>query len=377
MARPLKPSFASPRVVVIGAGLMGLWPAVHLAEAGCAVTVLEAGKPARGASWAAAGMLAPASEAGEGATDTPSILGAFGIHSLALWRDWAGRFDSAGHDICWRPSGSLQSAFDEDGVQTLERRRRAALALGMTARMLSADTARRLEPELADGLHAALLIEDEASVDPRLVLTALQALLADAGGALQSGVMVKAVESSGGALRICCADGRRLAADKVVLATGFAAGAVAGMEELVQRIAPVKGQMLALATGAKLGPVIRDARAYIVPRGHGRVVIGATSEPGKADNSTDDETIAGLHRGAAAVVPVLARASIAERWAGVRPHSRDGLPLIGALGVPGVFANCGHYRNGVLLAPASAAMLSALVLEQQGSPFDEALRPAR
>ncbi len=377
MAVAAKPSFARPRVIVIGAGLMGLWPAVMLAEAGCAVQVLDANGNTGSASRAAAGMLAPASEAAEAGRENTSILDAFAMHSLALWRDWAARFEAAGRDICWRPFGALQSAFDADAVRQLERSHRAARALGTAPRFLDAKQARQMEPALADGLRAALLVEEEASVDPRLVLATLQAMLFAAGGRLQDGVRVGAIEPAGNAVRVRCVDGRTLDAERVVLAAGHGAGAITGADQLAGRLAPVKGQMLMLKSAAPVRAVIRDARAYIVPRGEGRVVIGATSEPGMADCHTDARAIARLHRGAAAVIPALADARLLACWAGVRPQSCDGLPCIGALDTPGLYANGGHYRNGVLLAPASAALITALVLEQENGRFAKAFSPAR
>ncbi len=376
MAVSAKPSFARPRVIVIGAGLMGLWPAALLAEAGCTVHVLEAGAAARGASWAAAGMLAPASEAAEAGHESASTLDDFSLHSLALWRDWAARFDAAGQDICWRPFGALQTAFGEAGMHQLQRNSRAASALGLTPQVLDAHKARQMEPALADGVRGALFIKEEASVDPRLVLTALRALLADVGGRVQTGVRVRALARSGRGLQVLCRNGDALDADAVVLAAGFAAGAIDGAG-LAGRLAPVKGQMLALQTEAPVRAVIRDARAYLVPRGKGRMVIGATSEPGLADDGTDARTLARLHQGAAAIVPALKDAKMTACWAGVRPQSRDGLPLIGALDVPGLYANCGHYRNGVLLAPASAALIRALVLDEDAGAFARAFAPAR
>ncbi len=369
--------FAHPRVLVIGGGFMGLWPAALLAQRGCAVTVLEADKSCTGASWAAAGMLSPASEAGEGQS-AASVPDTFGAHSLALWQDWAARFGNAGQGVCWRPFGGLLCAFDDAGLERLERTKRAALALDLNPINLTPDEALGLEPSLSHNILAGLQIANEASVDPRLVLKALEAFLQSAGGAVHYQCRALRIEPHNDALRIICAEGQVFEADRIILAAGFQAGQIDGVGELDKYLHPVKGQMLALETpDDPVRSVIRDERAYIVPRGNGQTIIGATSEPGQDDDKVHAADIVRLHQGAAAVIPALADARRLVSWAGVRPQSIDGLPIIGPLALCGVFANCGHYRNGIVQAPASAAMLCAMILGDDPGLFADAFRPSR
>ncbi len=369
--------FACPRVLVIGGGLMGLWPAALLAQRGCAVTVLEAGKKSIGASWAAAGMLAPASEAGE-RLEPAAVLDAFAVHNFGLWKDWAARFEDAGHDICWRPFGGLLSAFDEAGLQRLERTSTAASVLDLKAARLNAVAMIAREPALCRKVLAGLLITEEASVDPRLVLTALKALLDNAGGAVRYNQQVVGIEQHNGILRVVCANGQAFEADRIIVAAGFWAGKIEGVGELKAALRPVKGQMLALeAPDNPVRCVIREVRAYIVPRGNGQIVIGATSEPGLEDVDTHTIDIARLHAGAAKIIPVLARCQRLGSWAGVRPQSIDEQPMIGPLSLPGVIATCGHHRNGVLLAPASADMVCAMIMDEEPGVYADAFLPGR
>lgn len=367
-----------PRILVIGGGLMGLWPAAILAQKGCAVTVLETNARATGASWAAAGMLAPASEAGE-LQDDPGSLGRFGAHSLGLWKGWAKRFARAGHEVCWRPFGALLSAFDEQGLQRLERTHRAAMALDLHPEAISIEAARRHEPALSAKAIGALGIAGEASVDPRLVMQALQAMLQHHGGRILFNHRVVEINLRPNGVHLRCRDDQLLEADQVILAAGFQAGTIKGVETMAAQLHPVKGQMLELSVPDNpVHAVMRDSHAYLVPRGAGRMVIGATSEPGLTDAQTHNEAIAALHARAAKVVPALAQACIIDRWAGVRPQSVDGLPIIGPLEASGrLFANAGHHRNGILLAPASAQMLCDMMLDQKVGPFAAPFSPAR
>jgi glycine oxidase len=357
---------------------MGLWPAALLAQQGARVTVLEAGSALQGASWAAAGMLAPASEAGE--TDVvEGPMPAFGAHSLSLWHDWVKHFAVAGQDINWRPFGAVLSAFDEAGMARLERTERAAAALELAPKPLTPEAARRLEPALSAQVRCALHIPGEASVDPRRVLAALQIMLAEAGGKLFLSHKVVAVTPDQGGVHVRCANGAKFVADRVLVAAGFLSGSIDGIEAFAGQLQPVKGQMLALAVPQNpVHAVMRDAHAYIVPRGDGRMIIGATSEPGKYDVATDETTISNLKARAVAVVPTLEQARITDCWAGVRPQSRDGLPILGPISPCGrVLAHCGHHRNGVLLAPASAQITADLILEKDPTPFAAAFSPAR
>ena len=357
---------------------MGLWPAVFLARKGAHVTVLEAARAPQGASWAAAGMLAPASEAGE-TDEAAGPMQAFGAYSLSLWHDWAKSFAAAGQDINWRPFGAILSAFDDAGLERLERTQRMAETLGLGPQRLNLAAAHRLEPALSAQVRGTLHIPGEASVDPRRVLAALQVMLAEAGGRVVVNHKVVAITQAQGGVRVRCANGTVFTTDRVLVAAGFLTGAIEGAGALAAYLQPVKGQMLALDVPQNpVRAVMRDAHAYIVPRGDGRIIIGATSEPGISDIATDETTIANLKANAVTVVPALMQARITDCWAGVRPKSVDGLPIIGHLWDDGrVLVHCGHHRNGVLLAPASAEIMADLILEKDPAPFAAAFSPAR
>jgi glycine oxidase len=127
-------------------------------------------------------------------------------------------------------------------------------------------------------------------------------------------------------------------------------------------IRPVKGQMLAVvARRGLLRHVVRGPDVYLVPRSDGRVLIGSTEEDAGFDKRVDPDTVQRLHQAAAILVAELGEARMLEAWAGLRPTSADGLPVLGRGMFEGYFVACGHFRNGILLAPITARLLAQMV----------------
>ncbi len=369
------------KIAVIGGGLMGLWPALDLAQAGASVAVFEAADAPRGASWAAAGMLAPLGEAIEGAGASAG-LPAFGVYGLECWRQRAAVFARAGLDIGWRAKGSLLLGAPDAAAGLYAEWAQKAAGLGLEAHVLDGAALHRKAPHLAKNFKAGLWVPGEASVDPRLVLSALRAMFTAAGGVYQSGCAVTRLRIRGG--KVCgvmLADGTAFDADSVIVAAGYESGAIEGVP--VEPLIPVKGQMLALCVPPEGVPdaVIRAEGAYIVPRSGapGRVIVGATSAPHCADSHIDPQVSEDLRSKAIAVLPDLAKAKVLSSWSGVRPRFADGRPRIGpchgANAPQGLYVNAGHYRNGVLQAPASAQILSALIMGAADGPFAKDFYP--
>jgi glycine oxidase len=235
---------------------------------------------------------------------------------------------------------------------------------------LSAADVKREDRAITGQIQGGLLLEGDRQVDPQLVLQRLAAALGRAGVGIRYGRMVERV-IVGRDLQM--PDGDRF--DHLVLATGAAAlprfvgargeAVETGLPELV----PVKGQMLALAPveGAPKH-VIHTKDIYIAPKSRW-ILVGATSERGKSDTTIDAATIASLKASAAALASALDMAPEVIAWAGVRPGTPDDQPLIGETGIPGVFAALGHYRNGVLFAPATAEIVAEMAIDAKVSPF--------
>ncbi|MDZ7627100.1 MAG: glycine oxidase ThiO [Parvularculaceae bacterium] len=348
----------SPDIVIAGGGVIGLMTAYALAREGARVTVIDAGAPS--ATAAAAGMLAPSFES---ALHAGAALERFARSSLARWRAIAPEItETAEVAIDFRTNGILSVAFDDDDA--------ARFPEDMTGGVrLSVREARALEPALSPAIAGAWFADGDGQVDPRALLRALPAAIARHGGRLVRGKRVAAIDTAHGAVAgVRLSSGERMGAGVVILATGAAIAAFSALP--AGAIFPVKGEAVALATGEGApAHVIRTRSAYLCPKADGRVIVGATQRPHDRSLTTDAERIDALKSGAARAAPALTAAAEIERWAGLRPATADGSPVIGPApeGPAGLFHALGHYRNGVLLAPATAAALMNLILKGEGA----------
>ncbi|MFN0023636.1 MAG: NAD(P)/FAD-dependent oxidoreductase [Parvularculaceae bacterium] len=362
-----------PDVIIVGGGVIGLTTAYALVAANMRVTVIDSGAPS--ATNAAAGMLAPSFER---ALSASLAHDAFARASLDRWRDFAPLIeDESGVAIDFRQTGILSVAFADETAGAFPEDLQGG-------ERLSGDEARALEPALSDEIAHASFAPGDGQIDPRALLRALEAALTRRGAAILRGVRVAAVEAKSGALsRVALSTGETIGAGAAVLATGASIDG-AGMLA-AGAVFPVKGEALALARiGGAPRHVIRTRSAYLCPKAAnplmaGRVIVGATEIPCDRSLAPDDVRIEALKAGAARAAPALARAAEIERWAGLRPATADGLPIIGRApeGPSGLFYALGHYRNGVLLAPATADALTRLIVSGKAGEDIAAFSPAR
>ncbi len=351
----------SPEVAVVGGGVVGLGVAWRLAEAGRRVVVLERGRVGRGATWAAAGMLAPSAELGFEELD----LYALGRESLRRWPAFARDLrQSSGIDVGYRDEGTLVVADDRDSARALRRLFAFQQEHGARVEWLTGDEAADLEPLLSPRLPAAIHSPDDHQVDNRALAEALHRAAERAGVAIREDAPVESIEPDATSPALVLADGERVEARVVVLAAGAWSASVGGLAP-APPVRPVKGQMLSLRLdperGLDLRHVVRGPDAYLVPKPDGRLVVGATSEEVGHDTAV---TAGGLYRileGAVEVVPGVEEMEVVETWAGLRPASRDHAPLLGASAHAGVVYATGHYRHGILLAPVTAEEVAAEV----------------
>jgi glycine oxidase len=340
-------------VAVIGAGIIGLAVAWAARARGLSVELLDRGEPDAATSHVAAGMLAPATEADPGERE----LLVLGLRSARAWPAFAARLRAAsGIDVGLRECGALVVARDRDEAEALERERSAHELLGVETTRLTPSEARSLEPALAPALRAALHAAGDHAVDPRLACAALEHACTRAGVTLRRGVEV--------------GHASELAADQIVVAAGAWSGAF-GDEP---RVRPVKGQSLRLRDPGGPGlltRIVRFAGGYLVPRGDGRYVLGATVEERGFDTTMTAGAIHELLRDASELVPGVLELEVEETIAGLRPGTPDNAPVIGrSLRDPRVVWATGHYRNGVLLAPVTAELVaSELAREPVAHPF--------
>jgi glycine oxidase len=350
------------RVVIVGAGVIGLMCAVRLAKAGARVTVLEAEAEhpdlfGPGASVAAAGMLAPLSE-------EASRHDLLAMASLDLWREWQAGAEWADGV---RFEGGVFAAASAEGASAMVQR---TTQLGRSASPLSSAQFRKRTAFHAK-LENAVFLEDEATADPFRVLSGL-AMQARAHGVIienhadVANVTATAARTHGG---------RVYEADIIVLATGaWATDRLIAAAPVLGRIRPGKGHLVAVELENALAPNLRAPGFYIAQRRED-VVLGATLEFDRYDRRIDRERVAELLAAAEAVLPGEVH-DAGRAWAGIRPMSPDGWPLIGASG-EGLFVAAGHSRNGWLLAPITAEIISAYVFGAEIPPEWAALSPQR
>jgi glycine oxidase len=366
-------------LLVVGGGVIGMAIAWRARQAGMAVTLLERDRPGEGASRVAAGMLAPVAEA-EFGTAGRGLL-ELGLRSLGRWPSFAAELeDASGTPVALGEQGTLLVARDADDARELERQLEFRGSLGLEVRRLRASQARALEPALAPTLRLALEAPGDRSVDPRRVLGALERACRSAGVAIRAHAPVAelALESDQGsehglrATGVLLEGGERVAATHVVLAAGAWSERLGGLPAAARvPVRPVKGQTLRLRDPAGPGLLTRVLRfrgGYLVPRGDGRYVLGATVEERGFELSATAGGVYELLRDAHELVPGISELEIEELSVGLRPGTPDNVPAIGEAGVGGLLWATGHYRNGILLAPLTAELVSRVLDGDGGDP---------
>jgi len=336
-------------IVIIGAGVAGLGIGWRLLQAGSRVTILERAQPGMGASWAAAGMLAVTAEL-EDATHPERVLA---LRARALWPSFAaGLEEASGRSVFFSSHGALLLAADAAELEAMRPRADGELAI------VGSDEARALVP-LLDPAVGGLWSPHEAHVDNRALGEALTIAFLKAGGVLYPNEAGVRIEEQGGRVSGVQSPYRRYPAEAVLIA----AGAWSGLLDAIP-IEPVKGEMIALMPpepGLLPGPVVWGEGVYCVPR-HGHLLIGATVEEAGFDTSTTAAARDHLWSRAAKLLPAVAGWSLVDHWAGLRPKSADGLPLLGPTRDAGLFVASGQYRNGILFTPAIAQDMADLIL---------------
>jgi glycine oxidase len=357
-------------VAVAGGGAIGLAVAWRAAQRGLRVVVLERDRLGEGTSAVAAGMLAPTTEA----SPAERRLLELGLASLAAYPAFVEELRTAsGLDPGYLPCGSLLVARDADEAEALEREYEMRRELGLSVRRLRPTEARRLEPGLAPTVRLGLEIADDHAIDPRRLTAALAEACDRAGVVLRTGAAIDSVELDAGRVRgLRLAGGELVQAERVVIAAGAWSESIGGLPERARvAVRPVKGQILRLHDPAGPGllqRVLRMQGGYLVPRGDGRYVLGATMEERGFDTSVTAGAVFELLRDAIELVPAVAELVIDELSAGLRPATPDSLPAIGPGELPGLYWATGHYRNGILLAPVTAELVaSALAGERVGA----------
>jgi glycine oxidase len=363
----------APDVVVAGGGAIGLASAWRVAQTGATVTVVER-SPDRGASYAAAGMLAPVGEAMWG----EERLLELNLRSAALWPSFARELEEAsGRRIGYLTSGALLVGLDAGDRAVLEDLHRFQAHLGLPVSWCSGSEARQLEPLLAPAVRCGILAEGDHQVDPRQLLQALRAACAAAGVATVEATVERVSVEDERVRGVVLAGGEQLACASLVLATGCWSGGIAGLPPAATpNVRPLKGQILQLAgppAAPLLGRVLRcvagGRSCYLLPREDGRLVLGSTSEEKGFDTTVTAGAVYEL-RGNTELVR-------REAHAGLRPATIDNLPIVGRAGVEGLVLATGHGRNGILLTPLTAHLVRSFLTGEERPDWAAACDPAR
>jgi len=345
--------------IVVGAGIVGLSLAIELNKLGLRVLVVDKGEPGREASWAAGGMLC------DFPAETPLALRELASASAGMYPEFVRELeDASGLEIDLRSVGTLVLSHVETGLRPVS----AGQSPATTPAYALPRPLAELEPALRilDGAEHGLtpLFVKERCVDPRHLSAAAIAAARHRGIDFASGDRVLAVEVANGKASGVRTNKTQFAAGMVVNCAGAWAGQI-GPHPFPTR--PVKGQMLCVAMPQKelvrhvVRTVGRTSDVYLIPRSDGRMLIGATAEEAGFDKQTVPETIQRLRQSALDLVPKLVDARILEAWAGLRPGTPDGLPILGATPTRGYFVATGHFRDGILLAPVTAKVMGRVI----------------
>jgi glycine oxidase len=377
---PDAPSSDRPDVVVVGGGCIGLATAWRAAGAGLRVTVVDP-HPGAGASWAAAGMLAPVTEVHYGEEALLHLNLASAERYPAFVDELEQEAETA---VGYRRCGTLFAAVDGSDRAVLEELHQFQQRLGLEAQLLSGRQCRALEPMLAPGIRGGILAPEDHQVDSRRLTPALRAAAVRRGVTIRQCAVAEVVVADGRAAGVRLEGGELLLAGAIVLAAGCWSSSIPGLPpDAVPSVRPVKGQVLYLRgptdpplLSRNLRGVAEGSHVYLVPRDDGRVVVGATVEDRGFDTTVTAEAAYTLLRDAHELVPGVLELELAETRAGLRPGSPDNAPLLGPSALPGLIMATGHHRNGVLLTPvtadAVATYLSTGRLEDHVLPFSPA-----
>ena len=365
-------------VIIIGGGIIGLSLSIALRKRGATVLVVERGEPGREASYAAGGMLV------DSPLETPPALQSLATASAGMYPEFTHELEvESGMKVDLRDFGTIL-------FLSREHLRHPALT-SPQMRPTAASTAEleQLEPELRKAvfddsemesfrqeyrveqsvdeikeffraIRGRALYLKEQSVDPRALSTAAFKAAKNRGVDFSSGDPVTAADVTDGRVIGVTTAKTSFRAGKLVICAGAWSGQI-GPRPIPTR--PVKGQMLCLVRYPRnlLKHVIRTPDVYLIPRSDGRLLVGATVEEAGFDKRTDPPTIQRLHRAALTLVPKLADAKILEDWAGLRPGTPDNLPILGATEIHGYYVATGHFRDGILLAPITAQVMSDVI----------------
>ena len=344
-------------VAVVGGGIIGCLTACYLKQLGADVTVIERGETGRESSWAGAGILCPIHP-----WLYPDSFSHLVNSSLAMYPDLQARLnEETGISIEWERSGLLIPFFDDDKSDHWQAAIEWSNRFGWKVEELDSFDSLKHEPVLSNRVQKSLLWPEVGQLrNPRL-LAAVRVWMGQLGvETVEHAEVTGLLINDGSVSGVQCADGRKIEADQVLLASGSWCGELARQMGFELPVQPVKGQIVLLkGEPGLMHAIVKHDDAYFVPRMDGRILVGASMEYVGFERGTTDEVIDQLMASMCSIAPGLKGLEVEQKWMGFRPGSPDGMPFLGPVAsIPGLWVASGHYRNGVALAPITAEIMS-------------------
>jgi len=362
-----------PDCLIIGGGLIGMLTARELALAGLQVSLLERGQTGRESSWAGGGILSPLYP-----WRYNEAISALAHYSQAVYPDLVNALmNETGLDVEWRQSGLLMPDCPD-----VELAIQWANQHDIELHHIGHDDVVSMAPELSANVSksGAVWMPQIAQVRNPRIAAALRKSIEKLGVKVLTNTEVKQISLHAGKVDgVTLVTGEKVLADRIVLANGAWSAGLLENIGLELPVSPVRGQMLLYKTPPEMiKHIILNQDRYVIPRRDGRVLVGSTLEYAGFEKQTTATARAELEAEAQRIVPALADFPIEAHWAGLRPGSPDGVPFIGACPeAQGLYLNTGHFRYGVTLGPASAAMLTSIILETKFALSPTAYAPSQ
>jgi glycine oxidase len=348
-------------IAVVGAGVIGLSIAWRLARRGLSVAVFDRAQSGTGTSLAATGMLAAAAEHEPGGEDLLMLA----LESQRLWPQFRSELEAdSGLSIGYRSEGTLVVALGRDEVERMRFRFEHQQRAGLDTRWLRGIEVRALEPGLRPSVAAGIACDGDHQVDPRLLIPALVHALQSRGGRLFENCPVTSLEISGGRISGLVTAAGICQARTVIVANGVWAADILLPQCIDIPLRPLKGQALALKTTRQtstLSRVVWTEQIHLAPKSDGRLIVGSTMEDAGFNAAITAGGALALLEGVHRALPSSEEMEIETIWSGFRPTTDDDSPILGTTGIRGLLIATGHHRNGILLAPVTAAALEEFV----------------
>jgi glycine oxidase len=350
-------------VLVVGAGLIGSSIAWLLSKAGCRVVLIDAGSFGGEASAAAAGMLAPGGEHRE-----PSPAARFAIESLAMYPTFVRQLEKeSGLSIDYRKCGAIELAYERERCHELRKRADVQRRFGISAQWLCLSSLSAVAPGLnLEGLRGALYYPDDACVAPGDLLRALRAVCERKGVKILENSPVESIDAERGRVMVRVHE-QKISGRNLVLAAGAWSSQIpvsrSGVTTHIPESFPVKGHLVGyqLLPGS-LRPILRNGHHYVVQRKSGFTIAGSSEEQCGFDRSINPERISEIRNAAGSIYSPTSMLEPTREWTGFRPGSERQGPTLGRVSGTNVWLAYGHYRNGILLTPATAHLVSRQIL---------------